>query len=100
MYKFLNIVLISLFIVTKSYSEIIKKVEIVNNDRITKETILVFSNIEIGKDYDANELDQIVKIYLKQIFSDLSINLNNGVLTIDVKENKIIQLIEINGKKV
>ena len=100
MYKFLNIVLISLFIATKSYSEIIKKVEIVNNDRITKETILVFSNIEIGKDYDANELDQIVRdLYETNFFSNLSVNLNNGVLTIDVKENKIIQSIEINGIK-
>ena len=32
-----------------------------------------------------------------QIFSDLSINLNENILNINVKENKIIQLIEING---
>ena len=100
MYKFLNIVLITLFIATKCYSEIINKVEIVNNERITKETILVFSNIEIGKNYNDNELNQIVKdLFETNFFSDLSINLNDGVLTIDVKENKIIQLIEINGIK-
>ena len=100
MYKFLNIVLIILLITTKCYSEVVNKVVIQNNDRITKETILVFSNIEIGKNYDANELDQIVKdLFETNFFSDLSVNLNNGVLTIDVKENKIIQLIEINGVK-
>ena len=100
MYKFLNIVLITLLITTKCYSEVVNKVVIENNDRITKETILVFSNIEIGKNYDANELDQIVKdLFETNFFSDLSVNLKNGILTIDVKENKIIQLIEINGIK-
>ena len=55
MYKFLNIILITFFLASKCYSEIINKVNVVNNDRITKETILVFSNIEIGKNYDSNE---------------------------------------------
>ena len=49
MHKFFNIILITFFLASKCYSEIINKVNIVNNDRITKETILVFSNIEIGK---------------------------------------------------
>ncbi len=100
MYKFLNIVLITFFVATKCYSEIINTVNVVNNDRITKETILVFSNIEIGKNYDSNDLDQIIKdLYQTNFFSDVSLNLDNGILTIDVIENKIIQEIIINGIK-
>ena len=37
---------------------------------------------------------------MKQIFFQmLTLNLDDGVLTIDVKENKIIQEIKINGIK-
>ena len=100
MYKFLNIILITFFLASKCYSEIINKVNVVNNERITKETILVFSNIEIGKNYDLNDLDQIIKdLYQTNFFSNISLNLNNGILTIDVTENKIIQEIKINGIK-
>ena len=100
MYKFLNIILITFFLASKCYSEIINTVNVVNNDRITKETILVFSNIEIGKNYDSNDLDQIIKdLYQTNFFSNISLNLDNGILTIDVTENKIIQEIKINGIK-
>ena len=100
MYKFFNIILITCFLASKCYSEIINKVNIVNNERITKETILVFSNIEIGKNYDSNDLDQIIQdLYQTNFFSNISLNLNNGILTIDVTENKIIQEIKINGIK-
>ena len=100
MHKFLNIILVTFFLATKCYSEIINTVNIVNNDRITKETILVFSNIEIGKDYDSNDLDQIIKdLYQTNFFSNITLNLDNGILTIDVTENKIIQEIKINGIK-
>ena len=76
MYKFLNIILITFFLASKCYSEIINKVEIKNNNRITKETILVFSNIELGKDYNSNDLNQIIKdLYETNFFSDLSLNL-------------------------
>ena len=42
MLKFLNIILFTIFLATKCYSEIINKVNVINNDRITKETILSF----------------------------------------------------------
>ncbi len=100
MHKFFNIILITFFLASKCYSEIINKVNIVNNERITKETILVFSNIEIGKNYDSNDLDQIIQdLYQTNFFSNISLNLDNGILTIDVTENKIIQEIKINGIK-
>ena len=100
MYKFLNIILFTILLASKSYAEIINKIEIVNNERITKETIIVFSNIEIGKNYDANDLDQVIKdLYESNFFSNISLSLTDGVLTIDVKENKIIQEITINGIK-
>ena len=51
MLKILNTIILFILLTTKSYSEVINKVNVINNDRITQETILVFSNIEIGKNY-------------------------------------------------
>ena len=36
---------------TKSYAEIVNKVEIKGNDRITLETVVIFGDIIIGKNY-------------------------------------------------
>ena len=100
MYKILLTLIIILIFATKSNSEIVKKVIIENNERITKDTILVFSDIKIGKDYTPNDLNLVIKdLFSTNFFSDISLNLNDGILTISVIENKVIQEIKINGIK-
>ena len=52
MYKILiKFIIIFLFLINFAYSEIIKKVEIKGNQRISEGTILVLSDIKIGKDF-------------------------------------------------
>ena len=100
MYKILLTLIITVLFATKSNSEIVKKVIIENNERITKDTILVFSDIKIGKDYTPNDLNLVIKdLFSTNFFSDISLNLNDGILTISVIENKVIQEIKINGIK-
>ncbi len=100
MLKILKIIVFIFFLTSYANSEVIKKVNVINNERISLETILVFSNIEIGKNYNLNELDQIIKdLYNTNFFSNVSLKLDNGILTIDVVENKIIQNLEIEGIK-
>ena len=100
MLKILKIIVFIFFLTSYANSEVIKKVNVINNERISLETILVFSNIELGKNYNLNELDQIIKdLYNTNFFSNVSLKLDNGILTIDVVENKIIQNLEIEGIK-
>ena len=100
MLKILKIIVFIFFFTSYANSEVIKKVNVINNERISLETILVFSNIEIGKNYNLNELDQIIKdLYNTNFFSNVSLKVDNGILTIDVIENKIIQNLEIEGIK-
>ena len=100
MIKFLKIILFTCLLTFKAHSEIVKKVKVINNERITLETILVFSNIDIGKDYSTSDLDQIIKdLYDTNFFSNISVKIDNGLLTIDVTENKIIQELNITGIK-
>ena len=43
----------------KSYSEIVNKVEVQGNDRISLETILIFGDIIIGKNYESSDINLI-----------------------------------------
>ena len=48
--KILSFFLLFLFLINgKSFAEVVKKVEIEGNDRISQETIMVFGDISIGK---------------------------------------------------
>ena len=92
-----------LFILTAlhtSKAEIINEIEIRNNDRITKETIKTYGLIELGKNYELNDLNQIFKnLYETNFFETLEINIENNKLIIDVKEIKIIQSVSVQGVK-
>ena len=90
----------NLFLFKVSYSEVIKDIKIKGNDRISKETILMFSEVRINNNYDNNNLNEILKnLYNTNFFNNVSINLNNNILEIIVEENPIIQNINYEGLK-
>ena len=100
MIKLISSIIILFFIILPVNSEVIKEIRVINNDRISKETIQIFSNIKVGENYDQNDLNRILKeIYDTNFFSNVSLEINDGVLIIDVEENKIIQNITIEGIK-
>ena len=100
MLRLISTLLIVLFYMTMVNAEIIKSIEIKNNFRVSKQTIINFGKVELGKDYSENDLNIILKnLYNTNFFSDISISVKNNVLVIDVKENKIIQTLKIRGLK-
>ena len=83
-----------------SYAEDVKSIIIKGNERITKETIIVFSNVNINDNLNANDLNEITKnLYSTDFFSNVSIKLEKNILQIDVTENYLVQNIVINGVK-
>ena len=100
MFKFISIIFFILLFTFKVNSEVISDIEVINNERVSKETILIFSKIEIGKDYSENDLNNIVEeLYETGFFYNIALEVKNGVLTINVDENKIVQLVTFNGIK-
>jgi outer membrane protein insertion porin family len=80
-------------------AEMLKKLEIIGNSRISNETIEVYGEIEINKDYSDDDLNTVIKrLYDTKFFSDISTSFSNGVLRINVKENPIIDSIIIEGE--
>ena len=100
MLKLISTILLFFFLIFQVNSEEIKEIRVINNDRISKDTIQIFSNIKIGENYDQNDLNRILKdIYDTNFFSNVSLEIKDGVLIIDVEENKIIQNITVEGIK-
>ena len=59
--KYLFIILLFLnFSITNVLSDVINSIQIKNNNRITKETIITFGDIELGKDYSQDQLNNIL----------------------------------------
>ena len=54
------ILLIIKFTFSHAFGDVINNVEVKNNNRITKETIITFGGIELGKDYNKEQLNKIL----------------------------------------
>jgi len=81
-------------------AEIVQKIEIKGNKRISDETIKVYGEVSTGKDYSSVNLNEILKnLYKTNFFEDVNISLKNRVLFIDVKEYSIINFIDLQGEK-
>ena len=49
MLKFISIILFSTLFIFKANSEIVKKIEVKNNNRVSKDTILIFPKLKLVK---------------------------------------------------
>jgi len=80
-------------------AEIAQKLEVKGNSRISVETIKVYGDITIGKDYSAFDINKILKnLYDTDFFEDVKISLTNGVLDIFVKEYLYINFVDLEGE--
>ena len=105
MFRFMNkislILIFFLFIFTSVLrAEIIDEINIEGNQRISTDTIKMFSSVSVKDDLSENDLNQILKrLYSTDFFDTVSVKIQNKVLIITVKENPIIQNINYEGIK-
>ena len=63
---FVKIFVIFCLFITSASSEILKKIEITGNKRISSETIIIFSEIKINDQIDKSILNEVIKnLYLR-----------------------------------
>ena len=92
----LNLLVFSSF----SFSEIIKKIEITGNNRISDETILMFSKVNTEQSVNNNKINQILKdLYNSNFFNNVSVKIEKNILFIKVDEAPLIKEIKITGVK-
>ena len=94
------IIYFSIIISTNAYSDILKKIEIVGNDRITDETIKLFIDLNNNDKINDIRLNKILNdLYETNYFKDVSLNFENEILSINVVELPIIENINYEGIK-
>ena len=100
LFNIFKIFLFYSFLLTSINAEIIEKIFINGNNRISDMTIQMFANVEIKDEISNKRLNLILKdLYGTNYFEDVSVSFENKILTIFVKENPIVQKINYKGVK-
>lgn len=77
----------------------INNVEIKGNDRISKETIIVYGDIKSNTSFDEAKINIILNnLYETNFFEDVNIKVENGILKINVKEYPVINQLILVGE--
>jgi len=99
-FLFKVVFLVLLFLSSHAFSNVINKIEILGNDRISDETINLFISVDVNDEINDAKLNKILKdLYDTDYFKDISVTFDNQILTINIQENPIIENISYNGIK-
>ena len=97
---YFKILFIFLIFSTPSVSKNFNDILVNGNERISKKTIILFSEIQKNNTADENSLNLILKkLYKTGFFKDVDVSIRGNKLIINVIENPIIQSIFIEGIK-
>ena len=97
---FFRIFILFIFLTVCARSQEFKNVIINGNERISNETILVFSELPSDDFLDESLINETLKkIYKSGFFKDVTVKIENNNLIIDVIENPIIQTVFLEGIK-
>ena len=101
-FKKLIIITTSYFFLLLNFSnaDTVKNIVINGNERISDETILVFSSIKIGDEVNNKKLNEIVNnLYDTNFFDNVSTIFENQILQIEILESPIIDNVIFKGIK-
>ena len=72
-FKIITFLIVIYSIFNSANAVIIEKVNVIDNKRISKETILIYGQIELKKDYYDDQINQILKnLYDTNFFEKVS----------------------------
>ena len=100
MKKISLIILLFTFFITALNAEIVSKIEINGNQRISDETIRIYGKINIGKEISENEINGILNnLYSTDFFENIDINIKDNTLVINLKEYPSINKLIFSGEQ-
>ena len=91
---------IFIFSVNNLNAETVNKIIVEGNDRVSPETVIMFSGVSVNDDLSENNLNQVLKqLYESNFFELVSVKIEDNILKIKVKEYPIIQNVIYEGIK-
>ncbi len=98
--KIISISFILFFCINNSLAAILEKIEVKGNNRVSSETIKLFSKVSLKDNINKDSLNQILKnLYKTNFFEDVNVSFNDNILIISVIENPLIENINYEGVK-
>ena len=99
MKKYLTCLLCTVF-ASPVLAEPLKDVSIEGTRRIENETVMNYLKFDKGQDVSDADLDMATKtLFATGLFSDVSVNMTDGIARIQVVENPIVQNVYFEGNK-
>ncbi|WP_296678731.1 outer membrane protein assembly factor BamA [Novosphingobium sp.] len=78
----------------------IRAINVAGSQRLEPDTIMSYIKMRVGQPYTQQAADQALKdLYATELFTDVQIINSDGVVTIQVKENPVINRIVLEGNK-
>lgn len=79
---------------------IIKSINVAGAQRLEPDTVRSYIQLRAGNAYTVETLDQAIRtLFDTELFADVQIRDNNGDLTIEVRENPVINRVLLEGNK-
>ena len=79
-----------------SLSEVIKKIELNGLNSISRGTVLNYLPVEVQDEFNNSVSNQIIKnLYKTSFFKNITVNFQDGILTINLNENPTIKYFDI-----
>ena len=83
-----------------SQGNAVRALAVTGNQRLEPETVLSYISLRLGGRYTRESLDEALKqLYATELFADVTIRDDRGVITVNVRENPIINRIVFEGNK-
>ncbi|MBN8502418.1 MAG: outer membrane protein assembly factor BamA, partial [Sphingomonadales bacterium] len=80
--------------------ETIRSVNVVGSQRLEPDTIRTYTKLRVGQPYTQAAADQALKdLFATELFAEVQIRNDGGNVTIEVKENPVINRIVLEGNK-
>jgi outer membrane protein insertion porin family len=81
-------------------SGIVRSIAVAGSQRLEPDTVRSYVDLKPGQPYTREALDQALKdLYATELFQDVQIRDDDGALTIQIRENPVINRIVLEGNK-
>ena len=99
MIKIIKIILFLFVFTSHLKAEIVNNIVIEGNERVNEETIKIYGDIKVNKNYNDKDLNQILlNLYETNFFEEVKVDLSNGTLTVKISEYPILNQIVLLGE--